>query len=604
MRRGVHAVLLVVLAACGDEPTRHAACTAVSSCTFDGARATTKVAVEELYEPGQGTCAMGVCVVSCVGGGGCASDEVCTSPPASTRIGVCAPGCEDGCPDGLECGYVSPFARACLPPGASTFADCAAPGQSSAACDVIGADLTCVGDRCLDRCNSNGECLGGVCAQMLAGVGACLATCSDGICPEGLVCDVDLTGTRVCVPEVASCANLVDNAFSCGACKLFCPNGTCSDGHCDEGSVTITSPFVERRSAGIARRFSAAVVLPDRSVLVIGGEDEVGALAAIERYEPDIDRWSLAGQLPFPRVAPAAAVIDGQLIVVGGRDASGIPTSTMFVVPLADLDGSPVFSLGPPLATPRAHASAGVVGGALLVVGGVSTGGQVLADAEHCTTVTCNPAMALPAPRARASSATVGDALLVAGGITPSGDSALDVYIHRVTAVETLAPLVTNNQIPRPAVDGVAVGTLDGRALLFGGAMFDPPQGTYEPGLGRIVVSTLATDDDDLTRRRGMAMVGLADGRVVGFGGESADGTTGDALIIGDVRARRIDDVRLEIVAPSTYLLYLDDVSRAPIAGPRATAAPFELTVPRGSATRLIAITPFGRHRVELSIPN
>jgi N-acetylneuraminic acid mutarotase len=72
-----------------------------------------------------------------------------------------------------------------------------------------------------------------------------------------------------------------------------------------------------------SRSGQTAVLLEDGQVLVAGGRDASGPLAHAERYAPAGDRWAPAGALAEARWLHTATVLpSGQVLVVGGKDSS------------------------------------------------------------------------------------------------------------------------------------------------------------------------------------------------------------------------------------------------------------------------------------------
>jgi non-specific serine/threonine protein kinase len=59
---------------------------------------------------------------------------------------------------------------------------------------------------------------------------------------------------------------------------------------------------------------------------VVGGRRFTASTntAAVQRYDPKTDRWSMLPAMPRPVGGIGAAVVDGQLIVVGGESTTGV----------------------------------------------------------------------------------------------------------------------------------------------------------------------------------------------------------------------------------------------------------------------------------------
>ena len=77
--------------------------------------------------------------------------------------------------------------------------------------------------------------------------------------------------------------------------------------------------------------------------------------------------WSSGAPMPTSAAGSAAAVLNGQIYVLGGNYGSQIISETQIYNPLTD-----TWSIGTALPTPISGASAAVVGGALYVFGGTS----------------------------------------------------------------------------------------------------------------------------------------------------------------------------------------------------------------------------------------
>ena len=67
------------------------------------------------------------------------------------------------------------------------------------------------------------------------------------------------------------------------------------------------------------RAGAAAVLLNDRILLIGGGNNTEGCLAAVEEYDPALDRWATREPMPTPRLLLAATVSNGIVYAIGGE---------------------------------------------------------------------------------------------------------------------------------------------------------------------------------------------------------------------------------------------------------------------------------------------
>jgi len=125
----------------------------------------------------------------------------------------------------------------------------------------------------------------------------------------------------------------------------------------------------------VPRRGHVARLLPDGSVLVIGGVDAAGQpVRALERYALDTG-FELVGELPVGVGVvdlTATTLPDGRVLLVGGRATPGGPAVDTAVIARLDVIGGTIDVVATDrLAQPRAgHQAALVCDGTVLVTGG------------------------------------------------------------------------------------------------------------------------------------------------------------------------------------------------------------------------------------------
>jgi hypothetical protein len=58
-------------------------------------------------------------------------------------------------------------------------------------------------------------------------------------------------------------------------------------------------------------------------IVVLGGEEEAGTIAEVERYDPRARQWSRLPDLPTPRHGLGAVARDGRVYAIAGGDRPG-----------------------------------------------------------------------------------------------------------------------------------------------------------------------------------------------------------------------------------------------------------------------------------------
>jgi len=133
-----------------------------------------------------------------------------------------------------------------------------------------------------------------------------------------------------------------------------------------------------------ARRFLAAVTVPDGRILAIGGEaPDVGYLGVVEAYDPSTNTWQTVAPMPTPRSFLGAAVgSDGNVYAMGGWDRSPWETALSNVEVYSPSTNT--WKSAPSM--PTARAGVGVASGAdgrIYAIGGQRNGWRELEDLKR-----------------------------------------------------------------------------------------------------------------------------------------------------------------------------------------------------------------------------
>jgi hypothetical protein len=257
-----------------------------------------------------------------------------------------------------------------------------------------------------------------------------------------------------------------------------------------------------------AGRRDGTAVQVGTHLLYIGGSD--GKVASDAVYVADlystgnISAWRQGPKLPAPRTRLAAGFFGGSVLAIGGADASGAPTSTVYVLTpdpkTGDLgawqpaDGS-VSSL-PKLTLPEARSGASFVAGGdgIIIVGGRNASGPTTTVWKSSVTVASKGALTAwqaqaplvafgDHPRADATAILSGNTLYVYGGVDAKGPTAevlsgnvTNATVTDVSKVDRWGVAINSGaNLPAPRTD-VAGFTANGALYVVGGSDGTKPQ--------------------------------------------------------------------------------------------------------------------------------
>lgn len=211
-------------------------------------------------------------------------------------------------------------------------------------------------------------------------------------------------------------------------------------------------------SLAIAVHHPAAAVVAGRLVVVGGyrGPGLGGATDAVQVYDPTADAWSLAAPMPGARGGLAAVAFDDRLVAVGGaRDGVSVAEVAAYD-PVAD-----AWEAWAPLGRARDHLGLAVLHGRLHAVGGREAGADFALTAHEVFDPASGvwaAAEALPTGRSGHAVAVLGGCLYAFGGEgnAQAADGMFDEverFVASSGAWEALPPM----PVPRHGMGAVAV---------------------------------------------------------------------------------------------------------------------------------------------------
>lgn len=130
-----------------------------------------------------------------------------------------------------------------------------------------------------------------------------------------------------------------------------------------------------------ARRTDGVAAALGKTYLYVGGSDGKVAADSVFMSHPvgtgNLDKWSAGPALPAPRTDAASVVLGNTLYVIGGLDASGAPTTTVYSLTAGNDGALGAWKTEAALALPepRTGASAVALADGIAVMGGTSTSG-------------------------------------------------------------------------------------------------------------------------------------------------------------------------------------------------------------------------------------
>jgi N-acetylneuraminic acid mutarotase len=181
-----------------------------------------------------------------------------------------------------------------------------------------------------------------------------------------------------------------------------------------------------RASMPVGRERGAAVVGIIGGKLYVAGGFRAGAASKlVDVYDPIADSWTALADLPLPRDHACGGVLDGVLVVAGGRDGSpsGPAPDVWSYDPAAD-----AWTPRAAMPTGRGGMACGVIDGALYTTGGegnASVQSGVFDQVESFDGAQWTQLAPMPHPKHGVGGAVWDGALYLCGGATVEGFGAV-----------------------------------------------------------------------------------------------------------------------------------------------------------------------------------
>ncbi|MEP7360451.1 MAG: kelch repeat-containing protein, partial [Chloroflexota bacterium] len=221
-------------------------------------------------------------------------------------------------------------------------------------------------------------------------------------------------------------------------------------------------------------RTGALAYTSGSTLYLIGGETPSGATASVVQTTASEDgnlaTWTEGPALPAPRTHATVLNLSGVPYVIGGLDANGQPTQTVYVgtVDEGNVTGwTEATDLALPV--PLSDAVSTSTPSGLYLFGGRTPDGlsdkvweaPIDATSNKVTTWTELTELVLPEPRADATAANTGGSVYILGGVGPDGVTDTVYYL----GLDTKGNAVVNSKTERPFGWGVSVGQSASAAL-------------------------------------------------------------------------------------------------------------------------------------------
>jgi hypothetical protein len=252
---------------------------------------------------------------------------------------------------------------------------------------------------------------------------------------------------------------------------------------------------VEQQDAGpLVAKSLVLASLADGRIVAIGGQDALdaplGQLVEIAIAGATTTFRILDVALTTPRHGHTATRLSDDLgapvLIVGGKDAAGVPVATAELFRPLDESIAPGFS--PPMIVPRyGHQVVRLPDGSLLVIGGRDAAGTPVRTLERFTLEGgFVPATTLPLPATAGvnllSVTPLPDGqILLAGGVDQNETRVFSSFVAQGGFVSGSINILASHRLPSPRAGHQATVLCDGTVMLVGGSDSAEPALRYNP---------------------------------------------------------------------------------------------------------------------------
>jgi N-acetylneuraminic acid mutarotase len=200
--------------------------------------------------------------------------------------------------------------------------------------------------------------------------------------------------------------------------------GTCSN--LSQAYDPVTDSWITKAPMPTPRCHLAVIAL-NGLIYALGGTNTNGSIeySTLEIYDPSNDSWIAGPNMPSPRQDLGAVSLNGVIYAVGGGNPALTPTGELGVLEAYDPVNS-TWTTKAPMPTPRMAFAAAVLNGMLIVIGGRNNDtGLATVEAYDPGTDTWRILTSISAARSFLSAVTVNNTIYALGGNGTIANSSL-----------------------------------------------------------------------------------------------------------------------------------------------------------------------------------